>query len=109
VLTGKQVTGVALFPTGANPPRYACKEQLERLPEYPFHVAYESGGRDERGRAQKFTLTLTEKTRAGGRPKVVWIDETGIRRECVLAGGGQRDSVRLMSGRSLYTFLWCST
>jgi hypothetical protein len=93
------------YPRSANPPHYVCAEQLQRIPTYPFHVEYTTAGPDASGRAKRFTLTLTEKTRVGGRPKVVWIDEQGLRREAVVASGGQRDSVRLMGGSSLTNFL----
>jgi hypothetical protein len=94
-----------VYPTSAGPPRNECAEQLDRIPVYPFHVAYVLRARDSSGKARGFTLTLTEKTRLGGRPKVVWIDETGLRRHGIVASGGRVDSVRLAAASSLSAFL----
>jgi hypothetical protein len=88
-----------VYPTSASKPRNECAEQLDRIPEHPFDVVYERDGHDG------FTLTLTEKTRPGGRPKVVWIDHAGLRREGVAGRRAVADSVRLVSTSALRTFL----
>lgn len=81
-----------------------CVGELEDIPHYPFVVEYEPSARDSSGRARGFMLRLVEKTRAGGRPRVVWYDETGVRREAISAGG-RLDSTRVVSGQSLSSFL----
>jgi hypothetical protein len=92
-----------VYPTSASPPENECAKQLDRIAVYPFDVEYVPRGRDASGRARHFTLTLTEKTRLGGRPKVVWIEDAGLRRVGVRAsGGGAVDSVRLAGTRSLF-------
>lgn len=81
--------------------RNRCVEVVDRIPKYPFDIQYQPRERDSTGRARQFTLKFVEKTREGGRPRVVWIDETGLRREAVQRADGRLDSVRVMSGSSL--------
>jgi hypothetical protein len=81
-----------------------CIEELEDVPGYPFVVEYEPRARDSSGRARGFMLRLVEKTRPGGRPRVVWYDESGVRREAIFLGG-QPDSTRVVAGSSLGSFL----
>lgn len=87
--------------------RYAnrCVEVVDRIAKYPFDVQYEPRGRDSSGHARQFTLRFVEKTRASGRPRVVWIDETGLRREAVQTASGQLDSVHVLTGSSLTSLL----
>lgn len=77
-----------------------CVEVVDRIPKYPFNVQYARGHS-----ARQFTLKFVEKTRAGGRPRVVWIDETGLRREAVQSAGGQLDSVHVLTGSSLASLM----
>jgi hypothetical protein len=77
---------------------------LDAIPSLPVTVEYLPQGRDATGRARRFTLTLTERTRAGGRPQVTWYDETGLRWEAV-ESQGRRDSTHIADGLSLRTFL----
>ena len=82
-----------------------CARVADEIPKYPFDVQYETHGRDANGRARQFTLRFVEKTRRGGRPRVTWIDETGLQHEAVQTQNGQLDSVRLRSGSSLSALL----
>jgi hypothetical protein len=68
-------------------------------------VKYRTRDRDAAGRARGFTLTLIEQTRAGGRPRVVWYDESGLRRNAVRVGDGVMDSIRLESAQALSSVL----
>ena len=82
-----------------------CAEQFDAISRRPFDVDYRTTNRDATGRARGFTLRLVEKTRAGGRPRHVWYDESGLRRNAVAVSDGVMDSIRLESARALSTFL----
>jgi hypothetical protein len=89
----------------AEPRRNDCAEELDAISRRPFDVEYRTTQRDAAGRARGFTLTLIEQTRAGGRPRVAWYDESGLRRNALSAGDDVMDSIRLESASALRTFL----
>ena len=93
------------YPRRAGQVPNECTEEFDALDRRPFDVVYRTKDRDATGRARGFTLTLVEKTRAGGRPRHVWYDESGLRRAAVAASDGALDSIRLESARALTTFL----
>ena len=94
------------YPNLSNAKSYRpeCSYQLDEIPHQPFDVRYATSARDSAGRAHAFTLTFVEKTRAGGRPRVVWRDQTGLRYEELLIDG-RTDSVRVETGTSLAVFV----
>ena len=106
-LTAIRSTERRSYPTRGGPrPPNDCAMQVDSLSANPFDVAYVVSGRDSTGRAKEFTLTLTEKTRADGRPTVVWIDQTGLPRQGVRATPKANvDSIRLMDTGALTAFL----
>ena len=94
------------FVRSANPQPDDCREEIERGAKYPFVVEYGSRTGDAAaGRPHFFTLRFTERTRPGGRPRVTWIDESGLRHHGVLGADGKVDSVRLASTTPLQTML----
>jgi hypothetical protein len=82
-----------------------CIEVANQIGTYPFDIEYTPTGRDSTGRARGFTLRFVEQTRAGGRPRVVWIDESGLRGRAVKNVNGKLDSAQTLPSSSLSTFL----
>ena len=83
-------------------PRTFCGDDLDyALKSQPFDVAYEATSRDASGRARGFRLSTTERVRAGGRPSVFMVDETGVLRQARRTERGELDSVRVVNSFNL--------
>ena len=82
-----------------------CIEVADQLGKYPFDIEYTPTARDSSGRAHGFVLRFIEKTRAGGRPRVVWIDERGVRGKGIATTDGKLDSAQTLPSSSLRTLL----
>lgn len=82
-----------------------CEETADAVAGYPFTVAYAPRAHDASGVARGFTLRLVEKTREGGRARIVTIDETGIRRDGRSPADSASDTMRIVSTRALTNLL----
>jgi hypothetical protein len=85
-----------------------CVAVYDALPDKPFDVEYTPTRRDESGRARGFTLTLVERVREGGRPRIVWYDERNLRTDAVARAPGRDrvlDSVRIRPTSALTALL----